>query len=158
MYYSSNIIKIEWNNKENIMKTNLLKISAFVIFAVVLAACAPQAATSSSGSSNTRSATVVSNNPAPISGVDLTSSTNVDINIKGFAFDPANITIKVGTQVKWTNLDNAPHTVTSDPGQELSSPMLSNGDTYTHVFNQAGTFAYHCGNHPSMVATITVVP
>src|SRR5579863_4558463 len=33
-----------------------------------------------------------------------------------FTFDPAALTIKVGTQVVWTNDSNAPHTVTSDTG------------------------------------------
>ncbi len=140
------------------MKINPLKFSAFLIFAVVLVACAPQASTGGSGSSNTGSSTSVSSNPVADVSVDLTSSKNVDINIKGFAFDPSSITIKVGTEVKWTNMDNAPHTVTSDSGQELGSPMLSNGNTYTHVFNQTGVFSYHCGNHPNMVATIIVVP
>jgi len=31
-----------------------------------------------------------------------------------YMFDPATLTIKTGTQVVWTNMSDAPHTVTSD--------------------------------------------
>lgn len=35
------------------------------------------------------------------------------VEIKGFAFNPAAITIAKGTTVRWTHNDNAPHTVTT---------------------------------------------
>ena len=41
-------------------------------------------------------------------------------------------------------------------GPELSSSVLSTGQTYSHTFNTAGVFHYHCGVHPTMKATITV--
>lgn len=40
-------------------------------------------------------------------------------------------------------------------GPELSSPVLSSGQTYSHTFRTAGVFRYHCGVHPSMKGTIT---
>ena len=48
---------------------------------------------------------------------------------------------------------------TSNPGptgKELGSSVLSTGQTYSHTFNTAGAFHYHCGVHPSMKGTITV--
>jgi len=78
------------------------------------------------------------------------------VNIQGFAFSPGTITIKAGDTVVWTNMDSAGHSVTSDSGNELSSPIFSNGKTYSHTFNTAGTYSYHCNVHPSMQGTIVV--
>jgi plastocyanin len=79
----------------------------------------------------------------------------VDIAIKGFAFDPVSITIKVGTTVRWTNQDSANHTITSDSGV-WDSGSIAQSESYTRVFDTVGTFAYHCAVHPSMKGTIIV--
>jgi plastocyanin len=42
-------------------------------------------------------------------------------------------------------------------GPELSSSVFSQGQTYSHTFTKAGTFPYHCGVHPSMKASVTVL-
>ncbi len=41
----------------------------------------------------------------------------------------------------WTNNDGVMHTVTSDSGV-FDSGYLSNGDTFTFTFTEAGTFPY----------------
>ena len=79
-----------------------------------------------------------------------------DIDITDFAFTPSIISIKKGDMIRWANKDSAPHTVTSDSGSELASATLSNGKTYSHTFNTAGTYSYHCDIHPSMKAKIIV--
>jgi plastocyanin len=84
-----------------------------------------------------------------------TSAADMSITIQNFAFDPATITIPVGTKVKWTNKDAAPHTATSDTGA-FDSKNLTTGQSFSFTFNQAGSFAYHCSVHPRMVATIVV--
>ncbi len=85
------------------------------------------------------------------------SSATAAVTIKGFAFDPASITVKVGTSVTWTNEDGAPHTITSDKG-DWDSGRIAQGGTYTRTFDQAGTYAYHCAVHPSMTGTVVVTP
>ncbi len=80
----------------------------------------------------------------------------VAARIQGFAFSPATLTIARGTTVVWTQSDGVPHTVTSDSGSELNSTVLGQGQTYSHTFTQAGTFAYHCDIHPSMQAQVIV--
>jgi len=92
-----------------------------------------------------------------------------DISIKNLAFNPSMLTINVGDTVVWTNEDGATHTVTSDSGSELDSGTLagkssggyytppSAGGTYSHTFTTAGTFAYHCNIHPSMMKGTIVV-
>ena len=93
--------------------------------------------------------------PCPIPNSGSTPQ-NYNVELKGYAFSPANLTIKVGDTIIWTNSDLVIHTVTSDTGNELSSSSLSNNGTFSHTFSTAGTFAYHCSPHSSMKATIVV--
>ena len=79
-----------------------------------------------------------------------------NIEISNFAFNPSEVKIKIGDTVTWINEDSAPHTVTSDSGNELNSPQLSNGQNYSRTFSNTGTFNYYCSVHPSMKATIIV--
>ncbi|MBI2046845.1 cupredoxin family copper-binding protein [Candidatus Pacearchaeota archaeon] len=78
------------------------------------------------------------------------------INIENFAFSPSEIRIKAGDTIVWTNKDSVSHTVTSDSASELSSGFLSRGESYSHKFNTAGTFNYHCAPHPYMKGKIIV--
>src|SRR3989344_5701574 len=90
--------------------------------------------------------------PPPITS----SPKTYQVSISNFAFSPSTLTIKKGDMITWTNKDSVSHTVTSDSGDELDSNMLSKGKTYSHTFNKAGTFNYHCTPHPSMKAKIIV--
>jgi amicyanin len=78
------------------------------------------------------------------------------VRIENIAFSPANIVIDVGTTVTWTNYDSLGHTVTSDGGGELASPLLGKNKTFSHTFDQPGTYAYHCTPHPNMKGLVTV--
>lgn len=95
-------------------------------------------------------------------GKPASSSTPVAtdaVEIKDFAFSPANITVKVGAKVTWTNKDSVAHTVTSDSDSTdggMDSKSLATGETYSVTFSKAGTFKYHCTFHPGMTGTVTV--
>lgn len=80
----------------------------------------------------------------------------VQVAIQNFAFSPRTLTVAPGTTVVWTQKDSAPHTVTSDTGAWAASADLQAGQTFSHTFTTAGTFAYHCAVHPNMTATIVV--
>jgi plastocyanin len=77
------------------------------------------------------------------------------VTIRGFAFDPAAISVAVGGEVTWTNADPAPHTVAADDGSFDSGPK-DPGGTFSATFDQPGTIPYHCEIHPTMKGTITV--
>lgn len=119
---------------------------AFIAFLVLLAACSGKAAPMQSytPTSSTQASSSTVNNPA-----------SPEVTIKGFAFSPDTLTVKVGTTVKWTNQDSVAHSVTSDTGL-FDSGELAAGNTFSFTFTQAGTFDYHCAMHPSMIATIVV--
>jgi plastocyanin len=99
--------------------------------------------------------------PTAIPATDVPTSapagTEVKVQIADFAFNPSTLEIKVGTTVTWTNEDSATHTVTADDGS-FTSGSLKQGQSFSFTFTQAGTYAYHCGVHASMKATITVTP
>jgi plastocyanin len=91
---------------------------------------------------------------APQTGGGL--SIKADVAISGFAFDPNTLTIPKGATVIWTNMDSAPHNIVSDTGDEINSATFSKGETFAHTFSTPGTYAYHCGVHPSMKGTVVV--
>lgn len=78
------------------------------------------------------------------------------VDITGFAFSPAEVTVEVGETVTWTNSDPVAHTVTADGGA-FDSGALDSGGIFEWTPAVAGTFAYHCDIHPSMTASVAVV-
>jgi plastocyanin len=79
------------------------------------------------------------------------------VKISNFTFEPASVTVTAGTQIKWVNEDDVPHTVTgSDAGSPLHSSALDTDDSYTATISGAGTYKYFCAIHPHMVGTVIV--
>ncbi len=79
------------------------------------------------------------------------------VEIKGFAFNPAAITVSKGTTVTWTHNDGAPHTVTTTSAPaDFDSGTMNKGNTFSQTFDTAGTYEYFCSIHPNMKAKIIV--
>lgn len=87
-------------------------------------------------------------------GVEPTATDKVGIT--EYSYMPANITVKKGTTVTWTNNDSVAHTVTSSEGSLMDSGDMEKGDTYSVTFNEVGTFDYFCEPHPYMTGSVTV--
>ncbi|MFQ5889497.1 MAG: cupredoxin family copper-binding protein [Gemmatimonadota bacterium] len=79
----------------------------------------------------------------------------VEIEISRFSFGRRELTIPVGTTVRWVNKDPVGHTSTSDRG-DWGSPLIGPGETYEFTFESPGRFSYHCNPHPFMKAVIVV--
>ena len=92
-------------------------------------------------------------NPAQ-QGAPTTGVTRM--TIQNMAFMSANIQVKVGTTVTWTNQDSVPHSVTFKNGMK-DSGLLYQGRSFSYTFRTPGTYQYYCTVHPYMVATVTVV-
>jgi plastocyanin len=75
--------------------------------------------------------------------------------IDNFTFTPKELTVPVGTTVKWVNHDDIPHTV-MDTNKSFRSKPLDTDDTFSFTFATAGTFNYFCSLHPQMVGKIIV--
>ncbi|MBI3659019.1 CHRD domain-containing protein [Candidatus Acetothermia bacterium] len=77
------------------------------------------------------------------------------VNIQGFAFNPPELTVSVGTKVTWTNLDSTTHTVTSRSGL-FDTGNLGRSQQGFFTFDKAGSYDYFCKIHPSMEGKIIV--
>jgi plastocyanin len=131
------------------MKT---KRSLILVLGLLLAACSPQPAVTPAATFPPNGTQDSSPTPASVS---TSTSGQAEVNIEGFAFSPANLTITTGTTVKWTNKDSVTHKVLADD-DSWGSPSLANGENFSFTFTTAGVYAYHCGFHASMKGTITV--
>jgi plastocyanin len=76
------------------------------------------------------------------------------IDITSIAF-PNNTPVAKGDTVLWTNKMNMNHTVTADNGTFDSGPF-GKDQTFSHTFDTAGAFPYHCEIHPNMKGKVTV--
>src|SRR5262249_36547034 len=133
--------------------------------ALVLVCAACGAGTGSGGTQGVAQPTATATSAAAATpavhtpAVSITGDTGYGSN-NTFTFDPASITVKVGTAVTWTNQSGVPHTVTSDAGAPtaFTSGTLGGSDTYSFTFTKAGTYHYHCNVHNYMHGTIVVTP
>ena len=77
-------------------------------------------------------------------------------------FIPSTVTIDVGGEVIWENNDNAAHTSTAGspvdgPSDVFDSSLIMAGSSFSHTFDEAGSFDYFCMVHPWMVGTVIVL-
>lgn len=88
----------------------------------------------------------------------LTTKRIAVIEVSGrYSFSPKVTTVKVGTQVRWTNTTDALHTVTSTSSNwSLLKPPFGHGKTMAFTFKSRGTYHYYCMIHPYMKGTIKV--
>lgn len=80
---------------------------------------------------------------------------NTTVSIKSFKFMVMDAVVTPGSTVTWKNLDEEPHTVTSETGL-FKSGGLDTNETFAFKFEKAGVYKYRCSIHPQMVGTITV--
>lgn len=79
-----------------------------------------------------------------------------EVGMTASSFSPAALSIGRGEAVVWRNDDAVSHDVAwSDPAVG-DSGLIGPGELWVQVFDQAGSFEYHCGPHPGMTGTITV--
>ncbi len=88
--------------------------------------------------------------PAPQASDALAEADHVIEILDGGVFSPAELTVKAGDRVVWVNRDDELHWVASDPhpthtglsGFDARGEMRQ-GETYTFLFAEVGTFGYH---------------
>ena len=78
-----------------------------------------------------------------------------EVKIDNFVFNPQELTVAVGTTVKFVNHDDIPHTVV-DKNKGFRSKALDTDDSFSFTFANAGTYDYFCGLHPHMQGKIIV--
>jgi len=76
------------------------------------------------------------------------------VTIDNFTFSPAELKLKVGDTVTWTNHDDIPHTVVS--AGKFRSKTMDTDNTFSFTFTSAGDYKYFCSLHPHMTGMIKV--
>lgn len=107
------------------------------------------------------SSTGPNNNPnGPEDPVDQQGAN--EVWLEGSSFNVANLEVSAGTTVTWTNKSSVNHTVTSgirnesDAGDLFDSGTITPGGTFSHTFDDPGSFDYYCDFHSGMSAKVTV--
>jgi plastocyanin len=77
------------------------------------------------------------------------------VSIDNFTFSAKELTVAVGSTVRWINHDDIPHSIVAG-NTAFRSKVLDTDDVYSFTFTSAGTFDYRCGLHPLMTGTIIV--
>lgn len=140
--------------------------AALAMAVVLLAACGSSSPTSTNNSNTTP--------PPAAQGNDINIA--VGAQTKGssaFSPNPKTVALDGGTsvQVRFVNRDVGEggyygdgtavvHHIVSDPGSTnpFDVGSLAGNESGTATFTAAGTYTYHCANHPTMVGTIQVDP
>jgi plastocyanin len=74
------------------------------------------------------------------------ATTSVAATVVDNRFQPATLSIGVGTTVTWTNAGTNLHTLTSPDGL-FESGVLQPGQTFSYTFSQPGTYQLICRQH-----------
>lgn len=88
--------------------------------------------------------------------VDGEAGGAVAVGMQGLEFEPAQVTVKVGQQVTWTNNEAIPHNVVAEDGADFESDTFGEGGTFSYTPTAPGRITYVCTIHPGMDGTLTV--
>lgn len=78
-----------------------------------------------------------------------------EVKMQALHYHSDTLTIAAGEAVRWTNADPVEHTVAFDDGSGTSANIPQNG-TFVYRFDKAGTYPYHCTQHPYMKGVVVV--
>ena len=92
----------------------------------------------------------------PVLIARATTPRAVDVEIRALSFQQADVTVSVGTTIRWVNRDLVPHTTTSLE-DVWDSSLIQPGETFEFTFEEEGEYAYFCVPHPFMKASVRVI-
>ena len=133
----------------------------FLLLLAVITACgaapsqnAPTAAATAAPAATTTAATITA---APTATPTATPASAV-IEMGDHFFDPAQLTVKVGTTVTWKSVGQSGHDLAARDGS-FALGAMSFGQTFSFTFAKAGRYGYVCMQHEGdgMVGVVTVV-
>jgi plastocyanin len=122
------------------------------LLAVLAAAALPFASCGGGGGGG------VTNPPPPGGGGGGTADVVITIVAENgnMSFSPNPATVTRGQTVAWRNSAGAAHTATQNAGAFDTGNIGGGSQSGAITMGTAGTFAYHCAIHPSMVGSLTV--
>ena len=127
---------------------------------LVLASCAgaPSPSAPSVPAPSTPAPTAAATAAPATSAPPTPTAAVVLIEMGDHFFDPAQLTVKVGTTVTWKSVGQSTHDLAARDGSFVDRGM-SFGQTYSHTFTRAGRYPYVCMQHEGdgMVGEVTVI-
>jgi plastocyanin len=82
---------------------------------------------------------------------------NQIVKIDNMKFVPAELNIKVGDTVAWSNQDEMGHSACRQAPPAFDTGLIESGETSDTVpFHQQGSFDYFCRQHPHMTGKVVV--
>ena len=105
--------------------------------------------------------TVMEYVPPPISATVTNAPGSASPGCEPNCFIPSTVEISVGGTVTWENTDTAAHTATSGTASSgasghWDSSLVMAGGSFSHTFDQDGTYHYFCMVHPWMQGSVVV--
>jgi len=85
------------------------------------------------------------NDPAP-------TSDDYDVVVTDMSFEPSSVEVEAGTEVTWLFDDSTSHDVVGDG---WGSDIQRDG-TFSHTFDEPGTYDYDCTLHGNMTGQVIV--
>ncbi len=128
------------------MKLRAFAAAGIAVFVLALIGCG--------GSSNPVAATPVTGGGGGGTGANVTITITGQNGAQSFSPNPGSLA--AGQTVAWFNADSVSHTATADGGG-FDTGVIAPGATSSPItMSAAGSLAYHCAIHPSMVGSLTV--
>lgn len=85
------------------------------------------------------------------------AQTVAEVRIEGYKFVPAEVSIKAGESVRWSNHEKrTSHSVLFPAEGGLESERLFPDESWLRRFEKPGRYDYHCGPHPEMKGSVVV--
>jgi plastocyanin len=117
---------------------------------------AHSSASPSSGKRSGADSAASPRSPGRVAAPTAHTAGDPSVTIADFHFSPGATTVHVADTITWTNDGPSAHSATAGDGS-FDTGVLQKGQSGSHTFTQAGTFAYICKIHPFMHGTIVVL-
>ena len=89
--------------------------------------------------------------------LSLSAHQTVDVIIQNYRFEPAEVRIRSGDTVRWTNQEKrTSHSVLFAAENGLESERLFPGESWKRSFAAPGSYGYRCGPHEEMKGVVHV--
>jgi plastocyanin len=141
------------------MKLRLRSAVVSCAFLALATSCGPAPSQTTPTTVATTAPAVTTATPAPTPTTSPTPTAAVAlIEMGDNFFDPAELTVKVGTTVTWKVVGQSTHDLAARDGSFLNRTM-SFGQTLSFTFTKAGRYPYICMQHEGdgMVGVVTVI-
>ncbi|WP_198673149.1 cupredoxin domain-containing protein [Simplicispira lacusdiani] len=88
----------------------------------------------------------------------VSAQQTVEVAIQNYRFEPAEVRVRVGDTVRWTNQEKrTSHSVLFSPEQGGESERFFPQESWQRRFDAPGQYPYSCGPHPEMKGVVVVV-